>query len=146
MVTQFVGYLAAYRAAEPFTPLVAGLLGAGLTTWVTFAPSFLWIFAFAPWIERLGNAVRIKGGQAAIAAAVVGVVANLAAWFAIHVICTAVEEVRHGPMRIYAPDWPTLDFRAAILTLLACALVFLANWSVVRVLTISAADPTLSAL
>ena len=63
MVTQFVGYLAAYRAPEPFTPLVAGLLGAGLTTWGTFAPCFLWIFAFAPWIDRLGNAVLIKGGH-----------------------------------------------------------------------------------
>jgi len=92
MVTQFVGYLAAYRAPEPFTPLVAGLLGAGLTTWVTFAPCFLWIFAFAPWIDRLGNAVRIKGGLAAITAAVVGVIANLAAWFAIHVIFAAVGE------------------------------------------------------
>lgn len=54
MVTQFVGYLAAFRAPEPFTPIVAGLVGAGLTTWVTFAPCFLWIFAMAPWIDRLG--------------------------------------------------------------------------------------------
>ena len=138
MVTQFVGYLAAYRAPEPFTPLVAGLLGAGLTTWVTFAPCFLWIFAFAPWIDRLGNAVRIKGGLAAITAAVVGVIANLAVWFAIHVIFAAVGEARFGPVRLYVPDWATLDWRAALLTALACALVFLAKWSVVRVLAISA--------
>ena len=138
MVTQFVGYLAAYRTPEPFTPLVAGLLGAGLTTWVTFAPCFLWIFAFAPWIDRLGNAVRIKGGLAAITAAVVGVIANLAVWFAIHVIFAAVGEARFGPVRLYVPDWATLDWRAALLTALACALVFLAKWSVVRVLAISA--------
>ncbi len=138
MVTQFVGYLAAYRAPEPFTPFVAGLLGAGLTTWVTFAPCFLWIFAFAPWIDRLGNAVRIKGGLAAITAAVVGVIANLAAWFALHVIFSAVGEARLGPVRLYVPDWATLDWRAALLTGLACALVFLAKWSVVRVLVISA--------
>lgn len=62
MVTQFVGYLAAFRAPEPFTPLVAGIIGAGLTTWVTFAPCFLWIFAFAPWIERMENAKWLKGG------------------------------------------------------------------------------------
>jgi chromate transporter len=138
MVTQFVGYLAAYRAPEPFTPFVAGLLGAGLTTWVTFAPCFLWIFAFAPWIDRLGNAVRIKGGLAAITAAVVGVIANLAAWFALHVIFSAVGEARLGPVRLYVPDWATLDWRAALLTVLTCALVFLAKWSVVRVLVISA--------
>lgn len=138
MVTQFVGYLAAYRTPEPFTPFVAGLLGAGLTTWVTFAPCFLWIFTFAPWIDRLGNAVRIKGGLAAITAAVVGVIANLAAWFAIHVIFAAVGEARLGPVRLYVPDWAALDWRAALLTVLACALVFLARWSVVRVLIISA--------
>ena len=69
LVTQFVGYLAAFRAPEPFSPLVAGLLGAGLTTWVTFAPCFLWIFALAPWIDRLGQAVWLKGGLAAVTAA-----------------------------------------------------------------------------
>ena len=138
MVTQFVGYLAAYRTPEPFTPLVAGLLGAGLTTWVTFAPCFLWIFAFAPWIDRLGNAVRIKGGLAAITAAVVGVIANLAAWFAIHVIFAAVGEARFGPVRLYVPDCATLDWQAALLTALACTLVFLAKWSGVRMLAISA--------
>jgi chromate transporter len=82
LVTQFVGYLAAFRAPEPFSPWVAGLLGAGLTTWVTFAPCFMWIFTFAPWIDRLGHAVRLKGGLAAVTAAVVGVIANLTAWFA----------------------------------------------------------------
>ena len=60
MVTQFVADLAVYHAPEPFKPIVAGLLGAGLTTWGTFAPSFLWIFALAPWIDRLGYAVRLK--------------------------------------------------------------------------------------
>jgi chromate transporter len=85
LVTQFVGYLAAFRAPEPFSPFVAGLLGAGVTTWVTFAPCFLWIFALAPWIDRLGNAVRLKSGLAAVTAAVVGVIANLTAWFALHV-------------------------------------------------------------
>ncbi|MFM5906428.1 MAG: chromate transporter, partial [Novosphingobium sp.] len=58
MVTQFVSYLAAYRDAAPFTPLLAGILGALLTTWVTFVPCFLWIFTFAPWIERLEHARR----------------------------------------------------------------------------------------
>lgn len=138
MVTQFVGYLAAYRAPEPFTPFVAGLLGAGLTTWVTFAPCFLWIFALAPWIDRLGNAVRLKGGLAAVTAAVVGVIANLTAWFALHVLFAAVDETQAGPLRLYTPDWLSFDWRAALLAALACVLVFGAKWSVVRVLGVVA--------
>lgn len=134
MVTQFVGYLAAFRAPEPFTPLVAGLLGAGLTTWVTFAPCFLWIFALAPWIDRLGNAVRLKGGLAAVTASVVGVIANLTAWFLLHVLFTAVQERQLGILRLYMPDWLTWDWRAALLAAIACLLVFKANWSVIRVL------------
>ena len=82
MVTQFVGFLAALRAPAPFSPLAAGLLGAGLTTWVTFAPCFLWIFAFAPWIERMERAQALQAALAAITAAVVGVIANLTLWFA----------------------------------------------------------------
>lgn len=138
MVTQYVGYLAAYRAPEPFTPFIAGLLGAGLTTWVTFAPCFLWIFALAPWIDRLGNAVRLKGGLAAVTAAVVGVIANLTAWFALHVLFAAVGETHAGPLRLYTPDWLSFDWRAALLAALACLLVFGAKWSVVRVLGVAA--------
>jgi len=138
MVTQFVGYLAAYRAPEPFTPFVAGLLGAGLTTWVTFAPCFLWIFALAPWIDRLGNAVRLKGGLAAVTAAVVGVIANLTAWFMLHVLFATVGETHVGPLRLYTPEWLSFDWRAAVLAAIACLLVFKVNWSVIRVLAICA--------
>lgn len=134
LVTQFVGYLAAYRAPEPFTPLVAGLLGAGLTTWVTFAPCFLWIFAFAPWIDRLGNAVRLKGGLAAVTAAVVGLIANLTAWFALHVIFVSVSEERIGPLRFYRPDLLSFDWRAAVLASMACILALGRSWSVPKVL------------
>jgi chromate transporter len=81
MVTQFVGYLAAFRASAPFTPLTAGILGALLTTWVTFAPCFLWVFALAPWIERLERAQMLKGALALVTSAIVGVIANLSAWF-----------------------------------------------------------------
>ncbi len=138
MVTQFVGYLAAYRTPEPFSPFVAGLLGAGLTTWVTFAPCFLWIFALAPWIDRLRNAVRLTGGLAAVTAAVVGVIANLTAWFALHVLFATVVETDAGPLRLYKPDWLTFDWRAALLAILACVLVSMAKWSVTRVLAVCA--------
>ena len=138
MVTQFVGYLAAFRAPEPFTPFVAGVIGAGLTTWVTFAPCFLWIFAFAPWIDRMGKAVKLKGGLAALTAAVVGVIANLTAWFALHVLFARVGELRLGPIRLYRPDWASFDWRAAVLAVLCCVLVFGLKWPVVRVLVVAA--------
>ncbi|WP_324260442.1 chromate efflux transporter [Altererythrobacter sp. H2] len=138
LVTQFVGYLAAFRAPEPFTPFVAGLLGAGLTTWVTFAPCFMWIFAFAPWIDRLGNAVRLKGGLAAVTAAVVGVIANLTAWFALHVLFAEVGQRQFGPLRLYWPDPASFEWRAGVLAAIACAMVFGLKWSVLRVLMAAA--------
>ncbi len=138
LVTQFVGYLAAFRAPEPFTPFVAGLLGAGLTTWVTFAPCFMWIFAFAPWIDRLGNAVRLKGGLAAVTAAVVGVIANLTAWFALHVLFAEVGQRQFGPLRLYWPDPASFEWRAGVLAAIACAMVFGLTWSVLRVLMAAA--------
>jgi chromate transporter len=134
LVTQFVGYLAAFRAPEPFSPLVAGLLGAGLTTWVTFAPCFLWIFALAPWIDRLGNAVWLKGGLAAVTAAVVGVIANLTAWFALHVLFAKVGEAQFGPLRIDWPELASFDWRAGALATLAAVLAFGLKWPVLRLL------------
>jgi chromate transporter len=126
MVTQFVGYLAAFRAPEPFTPLVAGILGAALTTWVTFAPCFLWIFAFAPWIERMERAVRLKGALAAVTAAIVGVIGSLALWFGGHVLFRSFT----GGL----PVWTSLDWRAALLSMLCAALLFRLKWSVLPVL------------
>ncbi len=138
LVTQFVGYLAAFRAPEPFSPIVAGLLGAGLTTWVTFAPCFMWIFALAPWIDRLGNAVRLKGGLAAVTAAVVGVIANLTAWFALHVLFAEVGQRNFGPLRLYWPDPASFDWRAGVLAAIACGLAFGLKWSVLRILAVCA--------
>ena len=139
LVTQFVGYLAAFRAPEPFSPLVAGLLGAVLTTWVTFAPCFLWIFALAPWIDRLGSAVRLKGALAAVTAAVVGVIANITAWFALHVLFAQVGEVQFGPVRLDWPLWASFDWRAGVLAALAVLLAFQLRWSVLRILAVCAA-------
>ena len=138
LVTQFVGYLAAFRAPEPFAPLVAGILGAGLTLWVTFAPCFLWIFAFAPWIDRMENAKWLKGGLATLTAAVVGVIANLTAWFALHVLFNVVGERRFGPFRIYWPDVATFNWQAAILCIMSFFLIFRLRWNVIAVLAVAA--------
>ena len=86
LVTQFVGFLAAFRDAAPFSPVTAGVLGAAMTTWVTFVPSMLWIFAGAPFVERLRANRQLSGALAAITAAVVGVILNLSVWFALHVL------------------------------------------------------------
>ncbi|MXP40591.1 chromate efflux transporter [Altererythrobacter soli] len=139
MVTQFVGYLAAFRAPDPFGPLLAGVLGAALTTWVTFAPCFLWIFAFAPWMERLQRSPALKGGLAAVTAAVVGVIANLALWFALHVLFARLSAVQAGPLRLEVPVWASFDWRAAAIAGVAALLVFALKWSIVRTLIVSAA-------
>jgi chromate transporter len=140
MVTQFVGYLAAFRAPEPFTPIVAGVLGAALTTWVTFAPCFLWIFAVAPWMDRLQRASSLKGGLAAVTAAVVGVIANLALWFALHVLFATVSTVSMAGLKLQVPDLATFDWRAAAIAVLAAVLIFALRWSIVRTLVIAAAS------
>jgi chromate transporter len=122
-VTQFVGFLAAYRDAAPFSPVGAAILGSALTTWVTFALPMTLIFAGAPYIERLRSNVRLSGALAAITAAVVGVILNLTLWFALHVLFPRVEEARAGPLRWYAFDPASLDWQAAVLALLAAVLM-----------------------
>jgi chromate transporter len=139
MVTQFVGYLAGLRAPAPFTPLVGGLLAAALTTWVTFVPCFVWIFALAPWMERLERAPRLKGALAGITAAVVGVIANLSVWFALHVLFSRSVAVPLLGGAIALPDPSSLDWRAAVLATLAALLIFRARWSMIRVLGVAAA-------
>lgn len=146
MVTQFVGYLAAFRAPEPFAPLVAGIIGAGLTTWVTFAPCFLWIFAFAPWIDRMENARWLKGGLATLTAAVVGVIANLTAWFALHVLFSRITEQQYGPVRLFVPDIGTFSWEAAVLVAFTAFLIFRLKWNVLAVLSVAALGGLLLAL
>jgi chromate transporter len=146
MVTQFVGYLAGFRAPEPFSPMVGGLLAAALTTWVTFVPCFIWIFAFAPWIERLGNARKLKGGLAAITAAVVGVIANLTLWFAVHVLFRETRDVAFGPAALSLPVPQSFDWRVAAIAALAALLIFRMRKGIMTVLAICAAAGFAAAL
>jgi len=133
MVTQFVGFLAAWRDPAPFSPWLAALLGAGLTTWVTFAPCFLWIFACAPWMERLERVRVLQSALAAITAAVVGVVAHLAAWFALHVLFLRPQA---GPLGL--PDLLSFDWRAGLIAAGAALLLFRVRRGVMEVLAFSA--------
>ena len=138
MVTQFVGYLAAARAPLPFSPMIAGVLGAALTTWVTFVPCFMWIFSLAPWMERMAGAQRLKGALAAITAAVVGVIANLSLWFALHVLFKRGAIVAAGPLRLALPDPASFEWHAGILAAIAALLLFGLRWGVMRVLAAAA--------
>ncbi len=121
MVVQFVAFLGAYRAPGGLDPLAAGILGGLLATWVTFVPCFLWIFLGAPYVERLRGNRRLSAALATITAGVVGVILNLAVWFAVHTVFASVDEVRIGPARLVVPDPATLDPWA--LALAAAAMV-----------------------
>ena len=103
MVLQFVGFMGAYRDPGGLSPLLAGTLGGLLATWVTFAPCFLWIFLGAPFIERLRGNRALAGALSAITAAVVGVVLNLAIWFAVHAVFREVRSVAAGPVGSTCP-------------------------------------------
>ena len=138
LVTQFVGFIAAFRNPAPFSPLAAGLIGAGLTTWVTFVPAMLWIFAGAPFIEELRGNRRLAGALAAITAAVVGVILNLSVWFALHVLFGKVTEMHAGPLRWFAFDPNALDTHAAVLAVAAAVLAFRFHRSLIEVIVVMA--------
>jgi chromate transporter len=135
LVNQFVGYLAAWKAGG----IGPGIAGAAVALWMTFAPCFLWIFAGAPFVERLAAAPRLSGALSGITAAVVGVIANLSLWFAAHVLFAEVQTVAAGPLRLVAPVWATLDMVALGLGLLAAALILWRHWGLVPVLALCAA-------
>jgi chromate transporter len=138
LVTQFVGFLAAYRDAAPFSPVIAGVLGAAMTTWVTFTPSMLWIFAGAPFVEQLRGNRHLSGALAAITAAVVGVILNLTVWFALHVLFGKVTEQSIGPLRWFAFDPLSLDLKAAALALVAAVLAFGMHRSLIETVAVMA--------
>jgi chromate transporter len=138
-ITQFVGFLGAYRDAAPFTPVVAGIIGSVLTTWVTFVPPMLLIFAGAPFIEQLRSNQRLSGALAAITAAVVGVILNLTVWFVLHVLFGRVEEMRAGPLRWYSIDVSTLDTVALALALVAAVLAFRLHRGLLEMIAVMAA-------
>ena len=139
LVTQFVGFLAGYRDPAPFAPLGAGIAAAALTTWVTFVPPILFIFAGAPFIEQLRANQRLSGALAAITAAVVGVILNLTVWFALHVLFGQVTETQWGPLRWYAFDPLALDLKVAALALLAAFLAFRLHRGLVELVLVMAA-------
>ena len=137
-VTQFVGFLGAWRSPAPFSPVTSAVIGSALTTWVTFVPPMLLIFAGAPFVEQLRSNQRLSGALNAITAAVVGVILNLTVWFALHVLFAAVTEQRAGPLRWYAFDPLAIDLKVAALAVVATVLAFVFHRGLIQLVTIMA--------
>lgn len=139
LVTQFVGFLAAFRDSAPLGPLTGGVLGASMTAWVTFVPSMMWIFVGARFVEDLRSNPRLAGALAAITAAVVGVILNLSLWFAFHVLFGSVQEIRTGPLRWFAVDVANINLLSVSLTAIAAFLTFALHIGLVWTVAIMAA-------
>lgn len=124
MVTQFVGFIGAYRDPGELSPLMAGTLGGLLTTWVTFVPCFLWIFLGAPHVERLRGNASLSAALAAITAAVVGVILNLGLWFGLHVLFADIGIVESYGLHLLVPNLATIDMSALMLSAITLVAAF----------------------
>jgi chromate transporter len=124
MVLQFVGFMAAFRDPGGLSPMLAGTLGGLLATWVTFTPCFLWIFLGAPYIEKLRGNKALSAALSAITAAVVGVILNLAIWFAVHTVFQQTVPVRAFPFAFDVPILSSVNVWALVLSIGAAIAIF----------------------
>jgi len=138
-VVQFVGFLGAYRNPGPFDPLVAGIIGSLVVTWVTFAPSFLWIFVGAPYIEHLRGRESLTAALSAVTAAVVGVILNLGLWFAVQVLFESVYRFEEFGTYVLLPVVETLNVPALGITTVAGILYFGVKQGILRTLGVGVA-------
>ena len=136
MVLQFVGFVAAYRYAAPLDPWLAAVLGAGLTTWVTFVPSFAFIFIGAPYMESLRQHRGLNAALSCVTAAVVGVILNLSVWFATHTLFGRVEARTYGFVHVDVPVWSTLE--PVALMLAAASMIAMLRFKVGMAWTLAA--------
>jgi chromate transporter len=135
LVNAFVAYLGALRSGG----VLSGVLGWAVALWATFAPCFLWIFAGAPYVDRLNAEPRLKAALAAITAAVVGVILNLTLWFALNVLFGTVSDRRMGLLRLHVPDPDTLVWPALALSVLAFFLLLVLHRGIITTLAICGA-------
>jgi chromate transporter len=138
LVLQFVGFLAAHRHPGTLSPMLAGVVGATTTVWVTFAPCFLWIFLGAPYVESLRGHRTLSAALSAITAAVVGVILNLSLWFGLHLVFRRIDERHVGPLRLFSPDLTSLDAAALVLAVLAMLALLRLKLGLLKTLVASA--------
>lgn len=131
-VVQFVGFMGAFRNAGSLDPILAGVLASVLVTWVTYLPSFLFIFTGAPYIEYLRGNKSLSTALSGITAAVVGVILNLGIWFSLHTLFAQVGEVSAGPLHIPVPVWNTVEWGAVFITLAALFFSFRLKWDMLK--------------
>ncbi|GAB3662806.1 chromate efflux transporter [Nocardioides korecus] len=138
MVVQFVAFVGAYRDPGDLNPWVAAVLASLLVTWVTFVPCFVFVFVGAPYVERLRGNHALSAALTGIMAAVVGVIANLAIFFAVHTLFREVNLVEWGPVHLQVPEAGTLKPLSLAIALFAGYLLLRRKWSVLRTLGICA--------
>ncbi|MDP9815822.1 chromate efflux transporter [Spirilliplanes yamanashiensis] len=146
MVVQFVAFLGAFHNPGPLDPWVAGVVASLLTTWVTFVPCFLFILLGAPYVERLRGNRALSAALTGITAAVVGVIANLGLYFAVHTLFGTSRAVTAGPLRLELPDVTTVRPVPVAIAVVALVLIFPLRWPVLRVLGVCAALGLVAAL
>jgi chromate transporter len=138
MVVEFVGFVGAYTHPGGLPPLLAGVLGATVAVWATFAPCFLWVFLGAPSIERIRGDIRLASALQTVMAAVVGVIANLAVTFAVVTMFRAVRTVAVPAGEVVLPVWSEVDPFAVAVTVIAFVGLWRLRWPVVPVIAASA--------
>jgi len=138
LVLQFVGFLAGFRSPGPVTGVTGGILASILTLWATFAPCFVFVFLGAPLVERLAANKALSGALAAVTSAVVGVVANLAVWFALQVVFRDHTAFRAGPLAIDLPIPSSIDLAALALAAVAAVCLFRLKLGILKTLGITA--------
>jgi chromate transporter len=138
MVLEFVGFVGAYQHPGGLPRLLAGILGATVAVWATFAPCFLWIFLGAPYVERLRGNVRLAAALQTVSAAVVGVIANLAVTFGVLTLFREVRIVTFLGGEFPVPAWTEVDPFAFAVATVAFVCLWRYRWSVVPVILGSA--------
>lgn len=138
MVVQFVAFLGAYRDPGTLDPWVAAVLASLLTVWVTFVPCFLFIFLGAPYVERVRGSVALSSALTGVTAAVVGVIANLALYFALHTLFADTTRITAGPVGLEVPVWSSYVWESFVVAALALLLILRLRWPVLRVLGVCA--------
>lgn len=139
LVLEFIGFVGSYASPGGLPPLVAGALGALVAVWMTFIPCFLFIFAGAPYVERLRGSSALAGALRAIGAAVSGVIGALALWFAIHALFAAQQTASWGPLGLQVPVWSSVRWLSLGIVLVTAILAMRFRWPTLRLIGVAAA-------